>query len=173
MVIFSLAYILFIVIILRQMIFTFIRITPQGQPLKEIYATITMACVFLLASSGDCVGLNYVFGPLILGLIVPARSPLAEILVQKFNTAASGFLLPLMTMFCASKIDLHQFISEFNTLVAFKISLIGFAIKVAVTFLSVYFYKLPLRHAAALTVILNAKGHFEVGTFISFNPLKV
>jgi Kef-type K+ transport system membrane component KefB len=78
-----------------------------------------------------------------------------------------------MTMFCASKIDLHQFISEFNTLVAFKISLIGFAIKVAVTFLAVYFYKLPLRHAAALTVILNAKGHFEVGTFISFNPLKV
>ncbi|KAL3578880.1 hypothetical protein D5086_020384 [Populus alba] len=172
MVILSLAYILFIVIVLRQMIFTFIRITPQGQPLKEIYATITMACVFLLASSGDCVGLNYVFGPLILGLIVPARSPLAEILVQKFNTAASGFLLPLMTMFCASKIDLHQFISEFHTLVAFKISLIGFAIKLAVTFLGVYFYKLPLRHAAALTVILNAKGHYEVGTFISFNPLK-
>ncbi|CAK7338904.1 unnamed protein product [Dovyalis caffra] len=168
----ALAYFMFIGIILKKMVFTFIRRTPEGQPLKEIYATITMAFVLLLSSTGDTVGLNYLFGPLIFGFIVPARSPLAEVLTERFTTAVRGFLLPLMTMFCASKIDLRQFISEFSSLAIFKISLIGFGIKVAVIFIGVLCCKIPLRHAVALTVILNAKGVFEVGNFISYYSLK-
>lgn len=169
----SFAFIMSILILLRQMTFRFIRKTPEGTTMKEVYATVTMAVMFLLASSGEIAGMNYLYGPLIFGLVVPARSPLAEVLVTKFDTIASGFLLPIMTSFCASKFDLWKFIYLFDIALPLKISLIGFSIKILVVFVAVKCCGIPWRHTAVVTIILSAKGLYEVGMFLSFTNLKV
>ncbi|KAJ6432446.1 hypothetical protein OIU84_019645 [Salix udensis] len=130
------------------------------------------AYCYFLSATGDEVGLHYGYGPLIFGLAVPARSPLAEVLVAKFDTLVSGFFLPLMAVFCSSKINLFQFIHEFKDAVHLQISFIGYVMKLLVTFIGAYFCKIPVRHAIALTIILNAKGITEVAQFLSFGDIK-
>ncbi|KAL9388951.1 hypothetical protein Peur_017556 [Populus x canadensis] len=170
-VIYSLALIVFTVVVSRKTMLFFIRSTPVGKPMKEIYTTMTVGVLFLLSAIGDEVGLHYMYGPLILGLAVPARSPLAEVLVAKFDTLVSGFFLPLMAVFCSSKLNLFQFIHEFKDAVHLQISLIGYVMKLLVTFIGAYFCKIPLRHAIALTIILNAKGITEIAQFLSFGDI--
>ncbi|KAL3578972.1 hypothetical protein D5086_020476 [Populus alba] len=170
-VIYSLALIVFTVVVSRKTMLFFIRSTPVGKPMKEIYTTMTVGVLFLLSAIGDEVGLHYMYGPLILGLAVPARSPLAEVLVAKFDTLVSGFFLPLMAVFCSSKLNLFQLIHEFKDAVHLQISLIGYVMKLLVTFIGAYFCKIPLRHAIALTIILNAKGITEIAQFLSFGDI--
>jgi Kef-type K+ transport system membrane component KefB len=172
-IIFSLIFVVLILTLMKRLMFVVVRITPEGQPVKEIYATVTVATVFLISTWGDSIGLNYLAGPLILGLVLPARSPLAEILIAKFDTIVSGFLLPLMAMLYASKVDLWQIMKEFDSLLIFKISLIGFTMKVVATFFLAKFCKIPTRHAVALALILNAKGINELGTLGSYSTFRV
>ncbi|KAJ6991002.1 hypothetical protein NC653_019280 [Populus alba x Populus x berolinensis] len=172
-IIFSLIFLVLILTLMKRLMLVVVRITPEGQPVKEIYATVTVATVFLISTWGDSIGLNYLVGPLILGLVLPARSPLAEILIAKFDTIVSGFLLPLMAMLYASKVDLWQIMKEFESLLIFKISLIGFTMKVAATFFLAKFCKIPTRHAVALALILNAKGINELGTLGSYSTFRV
>ncbi|KAL9340355.1 hypothetical protein Peur_066574 [Populus x canadensis] len=171
-IIFSLIFVVLILTLMKRLMFVVVRITPEGQPVKEIYATVTVATVFLISTWGDSIGLNYLAGPLILGLVLPARSPLAEILIAKFDTIVSGFLLPLMAMLYASKVDLWQIMKEFDSLLIFKISLIGFTMKVVATFFLAKFCKIPTRHAVALALILNAKGINELGTLGSYSTFR-
>ncbi|KAJ6991000.1 hypothetical protein NC653_019280 [Populus alba x Populus x berolinensis] len=171
-IIFSLIFLVLILTLMKRLMLVVVRITPEGQPVKEIYATVTVATVFLISTWGDSIGLNYLVGPLILGLVLPARSPLAEILIAKFDTIVSGFLLPLMAMLYASKVDLWQIMKEFESLLIFKISLIGFTMKVAATFFLAKFCKIPTRHAVALALILNAKGINELGTLGSYSTFR-
>ncbi|KAJ6325028.1 hypothetical protein OIU76_012170 [Salix suchowensis] len=100
-----------------------------------------------------------------------ARSPLAEVLVAKFDTLVSGFFLPLMAVFCSSKNNIFQFIHEFKDAVHLQISFIGYVMKLLVTFIGAYFCKIPFRHAIALTIILNAKGITEIAQFLSFGDI--
>ncbi|KAJ6917054.1 hypothetical protein NC652_019441 [Populus alba x Populus x berolinensis] len=172
-IIFSLIFLVLILTLMKRLMLVVVRITPEGQPVKEIYATVTVATVFLISTWGDSIGLNYLVGPLILGLVLPARSPLAEVLIAKFDTIVSGFLLPLMAMLYASKVDLWQIMKEFESLLIFKISLIGFTMKVAATFFLAKFCKIPTRHAVALALILNAKGINELGTLGSYSTFRV
>ncbi|CAK7325944.1 unnamed protein product [Dovyalis caffra] len=171
-IIYSLAFIVFNVVVLRKMILVFIRRTPEGQPMKQLYTTITIVTLFLSSLTGDLVGLHYGFGPLVFGLVVPARSPFAEVLVAKFDTMVSGIFLPLMAVLCSSKLDLFQFIQRFKDAIFLKVSLIGYMMKLLVTFVGAFSCKIPLRHAIALTVILNAKGITEIAQFLSFSDIK-
>jgi hypothetical protein len=78
-----------------------------------------------------------------------------------------------MAVFCSSKLNLFQFIHEFKDAVHLQISLIGYVMKLLVTFIGAYFCKIPLRHAIALTIILNAKGITEIAQFLSFGDITV
>ncbi|KAJ6772550.1 CATION/H + ANTIPORTER [Salix koriyanagi] len=101
MAIYSLALIVFTVVVSRKTMLFFIRSTPVGKPMKEIYTTMTVCVLFFLSAIGDEVGLRYGYGPLIFGLAVPARSPLAEVLVAKFDTLNSfiGYVMKLLVTF--------------------------------------------------------------------------
>ncbi|KAF9678917.1 hypothetical protein SADUNF_Sadunf07G0086300 [Salix dunnii] len=160
-IIFSLIFLVIILTLLKRLMFVLVRITPEGQPVKGIYATVTVAMGFLISAWGDSIGLNYLVGPLILGLVLPARSPLVEILIEKFDAIVSGFLLPLMAILYASKVDLWKILKEFDSLLILKISLTGFTMKVVTAFFLAKFCKIPPRHAVSLSLILNATDRLD------------
>ncbi|CAN0888385.1 Cation/H(+) antiporter 3 [Linum grandiflorum] len=170
-IIFSLLLIFFIVVVLRGFVLWAIRNTPQGKPMKEIYITMVVGVLLTLASMGDSVGMYYLFGPFLLGLVIPAGSPLASSLIDKLETAVNGLLVPIILMFCSTSFDLVLFCQDYSLILPFRISLLGYFLKLAFTFLMGLGFKLPAKDCAAYTLIVNAKGVLEVGIFLSFGNL--
>ncbi|KAJ8769456.1 hypothetical protein K2173_002946 [Erythroxylum novogranatense] len=169
----SLIFVAVILVVLRSMIHWFIRRTPEDKPMKEVYITVTLAILLGLASIGDSVGMHYLFGPFILGLVVPAGSPLATALVAKVDTLVSGLLIPLLLTFCSTRFDIVDFVHSFNQALTFQAALMGYMIKLIISIIGAINCKLPLREAAALALIVNAKGVIEIGLLLSFGNLEL
>ncbi|KAF2319221.1 hypothetical protein GH714_014050 [Hevea brasiliensis] len=161
-----------LIVFLRTLTLWFIRVTPEGEPIKDIYVHFIVVVVLYLASLGDNMGLEYLWGPFLFGLLIPARSPLATTLTSKLDTVVYGLLVPLLSGFCASKFNLWVLLDHFEDALNFQMALIGYIIKLVATYLMVLFINIPFREAAALTLILNVKGTKEMGTFLSYTTLE-
>ncbi|XP_057991378.1 cation/H(+) antiporter 11-like [Hevea brasiliensis] len=162
-----------LIVFLRTLTLWFIRVTPEGEPIKDIYVHFIVVVVLYLASLGDNMGLEYLWGPFLFGLLIPARSPLATTLTSKLDTVVYGLLVPLLSGFCASKFNLWVLLDHFEDALNFQMALIGYIIKLVATYLMVLFINIPFREAAALTLILNVKGTKEMGTFLSYTTLEL
>ncbi|XP_050211958.2 cation/H(+) antiporter 4-like [Mercurialis annua] len=157
---------------MRMLSIWFIRITPEGKPIKNLYVHVFVAVVLVLSSIGDTMGLNYLWGPFVLGLIIPAGSPLATMLTLKLDTVVYGLFIPIMSTFLASKLNLWIAIPALRYAVHFQLAIICYLIKLVATFVFVIPIKLSLKEAIALTLILNVKGITEMGYFLSYTPVE-
>ncbi|CAN1165107.1 Cation/H(+) antiporter 3 [Linum perenne] len=170
-ILFSSLLVIFIVVVLRGLMLWSIRNTPQGKPMKEIYITLVVGVLLTLASLGDSVGTYYLFGPFLLGLVIPAGSPLATSLISKLETVVNGLFIPIILMFCSTSFDLGAFFQYYSKVLTFRISLIGYFLKLIFTFIMGLCFKLTAKDCAAYTLIVNAKGVLEIGIFLSFGNL--
>ncbi|XP_065869517.1 cation/H(+) antiporter 15-like [Euphorbia lathyris] len=158
--------------LMRSMLFWFIKITPEGKPIKNLYTNIFLASVLIISSIGDNMGVDYLYGPFCIGLITPAGSPLAANMTQKLDTMVYGLLVPLLSTFVASKVDLMLIVCHSEDLLKLKISLIGFLLTLAASFLLGLFFKLSRREAVSLALILSIKGIREMGVILSYISLE-
>ncbi|XP_050227135.1 cation/H(+) antiporter 4-like [Mercurialis annua] len=163
----------FTIIIMRALSFWFIRLTPEGRPMKDLYVHVFVAIVLVLSSIGDAMGLHYLWGPFVLGLIIPAGSPLATTLTKKLDTMVYGLLIPLMIAFCATKVTLWTFLAYIGDALNFQMAIISYMFKVVATFIFVVaLIKISYKEALALTLILNVKGINELGYILSFTNME-
>ncbi|GLT92905.1 hypothetical protein SLE2022_107170 [Rubroshorea leprosula] len=167
----SITLVVFILAVLRPMMFWIIRRTPEGKPVKDSYVYVVFLVLLLVAITGENVGLQFLYGPFILGLAVPTGPPLASALVEKLDAIISGLMLPLLSTLCGYKSNLWELKSRPPAYFVY-ISTFGFLVKVAASFLSAICFKMPPKDAAALALILTAKGAVEL-SIISFNSDKM
>ncbi|KAI4306887.1 hypothetical protein L6164_030128 [Bauhinia variegata] len=78
--------------------------TPEGKPVKEIYIVLILLGVLIMAAISDIIGLSFLQGPLLLGLIMPNGAPLGTTLAEKSEVIILQFLLPLFFIY----IGLHH-----------------------------------------------------------------
>ncbi|KAE8689634.1 putative Cation proton exchanger [Hibiscus syriacus] len=156
--------ILFIVTVLRQMIYWIIRRTPEGKPVKDSYLFFVIIALLVVAIVGENTGLQYMYGPFILGLTVPTGHPLASTLIEKLDTIVSGWMLPLMSTYCGYKSDLWELNRQPPYWIIFVCTL-GFLFKTSCGFIPAICFKVPLKDAIALSLMLSSKGITELGTF--------
>lgn len=161
---FIIALILFVITILRQLIYWIIRRTPEGKSVKDAYIFFLMIALFLVAIAGDSVGLQYMYGPFILGLTVPTGQPLASTLIQKLDTVVSGWILPLTSTYCGYKSNLWDLEMRPPAFIVFVLTF-GFMLKISCAFVPAICFKMPCKDATALALMLTAKGIIELGTF--------
>ncbi|GLT78881.1 hypothetical protein SLA2020_504000 [Shorea laevis] len=162
----SITLVVFILTVLRPMMFWIIRRTPEGKPVKDSYVYVVFVVLLLVAITGENVGLQFLYGPFILGLAVPTGPPLASALVEKLDAIISGLMLPLLSTLCGYKSNLWELKSRPPAYFVY-ISTFGFLAKVTASFLSAICFKMPRKDAAALALILTAKGAVEL-SIISF-----
>ncbi|WCJ19967.1 Cation/hydrogen exchanger family protein [Euphorbia peplus] len=165
-------FLVLIFVVMRAMLFWFIRITPQGKPIKNLYTNIFLSFILIISSIGDNMGLDYLYGPFFIGLITPAGSPLAINLTQKLDTMVYGLLIPLMCTFVASKVDLVLIFTHLNVLLKLQITFIAFMLTFIASFLLGLFFKLSRREAISLALILCIKGIREIGVILSNMPIE-
>ncbi|XWS56786.1 hypothetical protein CRYUN_Cryun09bG0115500 [Craigia yunnanensis] len=158
------ALVMFVIKILHPMMYWIIRRTPEGKPVKDAYIFFLVITLLLVAIVGDNVGLQYMYGPFILGLAVPTGPPLASILIEKLDTIVTGWMLPLMSTYCGYKSNLWELNRRPPTFIIFIIT-VGFLLKTTCGFIPAICFKMPCKDAAALALMLTAKGIIELGTF--------
>ncbi|KAK6227734.1 hypothetical protein QUC31_006817 [Theobroma cacao] len=158
------ALVVFIIAVLRPMMYWMIRRTPEGKPVRDAYVFLLVIALLLVAIVGDNVGLQYMYGPFILGLAVPTGPPLASILIEKLDTIVTGWMLPLMSTSCGYKSNLWELNRPLPASEIFVIT-VGFLLKTTCGFIPAICFKMPCKDATALALMLTAKGIVELGTF--------
>ncbi|PHT82104.1 hypothetical protein T459_15119 [Capsicum annuum] len=151
-----------IVFTMRPLSLWIIKKTPEGRPVDSVY--IIWACVTVLIALilVDNAGLNYQFGPFILGLVIPDGPPLGSTLVDKLETIVSGLLAPLLVTYCGMKVNLVElydlaFLNWIWVMVFFSLT-----VKYASVFLPALACKVPPKDAAALAFIMITQGVIQM-----------
>ncbi|KAE8689635.1 putative Cation proton exchanger [Hibiscus syriacus] len=156
--------IMFVVMILRGMIYWIIRRTPEGKPVKDAYLFFVIIALLVVAVAGENAGLQYMYGPFILGLTVPTGHPLASTLIEKLDTIVAGWMLPLMSTYCGFRSDLWVLKRRPPAWIVFTVTF-GVLFKMACGFISAICLKVPLKDATAMALMLTSKGIIELGCF--------
>ncbi|XWS07591.1 hypothetical protein CRYUN_Cryun41cG0002200 [Craigia yunnanensis] len=161
------ALVVFVTTILRQMIYWIIRRTPEGKPVKDAYILFLVIALLLVSIVGDNVGLQYMYGPFILGLTVPTGHPLASTLIEKLDTIVTGWMLPLMSTYCGYKSNLLELNRRPPAFVIFVFTF-GFLLKTSCGFIPAICFKMPCKDATAIALMLTTQGIIELGTFATY-----
>lgn len=162
-----LGIILLIVFTVRPISLWIIKRTPEGRPVNSIYITWASVCVLLAVILVDNAGLNYQYGPFILGLVIPDGPPLGSTLVDKLETLVSGLLAPLLVTYCGMKVNLVDlydlvFLNWVWVMVFFCLT-----VKYASVFLSSLACKVPPKDAAALAFIMTSQGVIQMSFYLN------
>ncbi|XP_057981058.1 cation/H(+) antiporter 15-like [Malania oleifera] len=150
-----------------------IKRTPEGEPVRETYSNTILAVAFVLAVLSDALGLEYRFGPFVLGLVVPAGPPLGSTLSKRLDTLTSRMFMPLLMTYAGYRAGLNL---QFDVKICFAmccIVFLNFLGKFAAIVLPARLYKMPYKDAFVVCLILCAKGNIEIAltVFSSRKPL--
>ncbi|XP_059627069.1 cation/H(+) antiporter 4-like [Cornus florida] len=163
-----LIFIISIVFFLRPVFLWIIRQTPEGKPVDELYITFISCGVLLSAIISDFLGAQmYHVGPLILGLAIPVGPPLGSTLEERFDTFVTGFFTPVLMTLCGMKTNFHSVINLFVMKMLLTVCAVGTIINFIGIFLPSLTWKMPLKDATTLSLILSSQGIVEMAGLLS------
>lgn len=157
--------ILFILCVGRPLSLWIIQKTPEGKPVSRFHLILMSFVVLVVVLLTDNVGLNYQYGPFLLGLAVPDGPPLGSTMVDRLETLVSGMLAPLLVTYCGMNVNLAEiFDVEF---VQETWILIGACsgMKLFSAFVPAVICKVPVKDAVALAFIMSAQGIVQMSFY--------
>lgn len=160
----GLALTLIIIFVLRPAILWMIRKNPEGEPMKEdsIYTVFILVLVTGFCSQG--VGLSLYFGPLVLGMVIPAGPPLGSALVDKVELLTTWLFMPLY--FVKNGLVINIFgVKQKNYVIVQSLILVTCAGKFLGALLPSLYFRMPMKDALALGLVMNVQGVLELGMF--------
>ncbi|KAK2982454.1 hypothetical protein RJ640_026297 [Escallonia rubra] len=164
---FTVAFIVIIVFVMRPALLWIIRQTPEGKPVKGGYIVVIAATVMMLAIVSDNLGLQYQLGPFILGLSVPDGPPLGSTLVERLDSLTTGLLAPLLSAQCGLKVNLWAVYDKSFMFLMWIVFIVSAVLKAIATLIPAYLCNVPNKDAFALSVIMNAQGIVEMSSYLN------
>ncbi|KAL8132994.1 hypothetical protein AgCh_008457 [Apium graveolens] len=156
----SVAFILFCIFGIRPALWFLIRRTPEGESFSELSICFILAGVMLAGFVSEVIGMHAIFGAFVFGLVIPS-GPLVQVLIERLEDLVTGILLPLYYADFGIKAKITRTGSTYHWELVFVI-LFAFIGKAIGSFLAALFYRMPLRDAATLSALMNAKGLIEL-----------
>ncbi|KAM7278627.1 hypothetical protein ACFE04_005761 [Oxalis oulophora] len=163
-------FIVVVVLVLRPIMYWIVRNTPEGRPVKEIYVYFVMLSFMGTAMLTLAFGQFLLFGPFVLGLIVPSGPPLGSALEKKLDAMVSGLFLPLFVASATMRVVIFSKLPSSktnidklpNTELIFLAMLVS---KFVVTIGISRYSNMPKHDALALSFIMSSKGIVELGWY--------
>ncbi|KDP45759.1 hypothetical protein JCGZ_17366 [Jatropha curcas] len=166
-------FLLAVVFILRPFIIWMTRFDEQGQTMDEIHFFLILTSVLICSLLSEILGQNFLFGPLLLGLILPDGPPLSTEMEHKLQAVTNGLLLPC---FCAfSGLNVNIFASETEDFHGmFKIIVVvTYIAKFIGVILPALCCGVTFSDALCLGLIMCCKGIIEVAMYVKLVDSKV
>lgn len=170
---FYLAFIFLCVFIIRPAMLMIARSTPPGKPVKEAYVVLVQIGVVVIGFLSDILGMSFIQGPFLVGLVMPHGPPLATTIAERTEVIISHFLLPLYFCYVGVSIDVFAIHSWQKVLKVQLIIIAGFMTKLIVCILISLSYKIRLKHGLVLGLMLNFKGIIDIIVFTRMRVLQV
>ncbi|KZV21412.1 cation/H(+) antiporter 15 [Dorcoceras hygrometricum] len=147
--------------IFRPTMLWIIRRTNNPRSLKE--SNVCMIFVFILGSAlfGEMMGQHFLFGPIILGVVVPDGPPLGTAILNRLELFVSSIMLPIYFVVTGARIDFSA-ISMRNFVVIEFLAVCSLIWKVAGVMVPSLYCKMPINDALYLGLILSNQGIIEV-----------
>ncbi|VFQ84680.1 unnamed protein product [Cuscuta campestris] len=155
------------VLTIRPLSSLIIRRTPEGKPVDGVYVIVISFLVFCSSILTDNAGMNFQYGPFILGLAIPDGPPLGSTLVEKLETIVSGLLAPLMVTYCGTKVNLLD-VYDLQIIFQVWIAILScYVIKYLSIFSPAMICKVPVKDAAALAFVLSTQGVVQMSFYLN------
>lgn len=147
--------------------------TPTGKPVKRIFVVFILLGALVMAGITDTIGVTFIIGPLIYGLVIPSGPPLGTTLVEKCEVIILEFLLPFFFADVGMTTNLTALNSwkEFVTLQLILSA--GDLAKVIACVLVSMTYNIKPKHGTVLGLMLNIKGITHLIALSKLRKLKV
>ncbi|KAJ1417722.1 Sodium/solute symporter superfamily [Sesbania bispinosa] len=139
--------------------------TPVGKQVKEIYIVFILLGVLVMACVSDVIGVTFLMGPLIYGLVIPSGPPLGTTLVEKSESVISEYLLPFFFVYIGMNTNLSQLPNLQRFITMQCIFFAGGLAKLVACLLVSMTYGVKAKHGLVLGLILNVKGITELIAF--------
>ncbi|XP_030931285.1 cation/H(+) antiporter 15-like [Quercus lobata] len=157
---------------IRPALVSIIKKTPEGKLIDETYVVLILLGALFMGFTTDFLGSSILYGPIILGFIVPDGPPLGSILVEKGECFVSEFLLPLLFVRVGYELDVRA-MGDLRTAFTFMAILFaGYFAKFLGVFLASLSFKLRPRTAFLLGLIMNNKGIIEIVIYFRWKRIK-
>ncbi|GAU32169.1 hypothetical protein TSUD_68400 [Trifolium subterraneum] len=160
-----LAFVIFVPLILRPLMFWIIKHTKEERPVDDGYIYAIIVLVFGLGWISVRMNQEFILGAFVLGLAVPEGPPLGSALVKKLQFFGTSVFLPIFVTCGVMKADLSLPKTPTAIFTTGGAIFITHMIKIIAYLIPSLICKIPLKDALALAFILNAKGVVDVGTF--------
>ncbi|KAF9599256.1 hypothetical protein IFM89_036554 [Coptis chinensis] len=151
----------FIVYVVRPLALLMIKLTPVGEPVKEIHIFVLFVGILVFGFMSESIGQHFVLGPLVLGLALPDGPPLGAELVEKLDSLVSFVLFPVYLAVSGLKTDMFSIELKSSWILAVVV-FFAFVVKVVAAMLPCLYTNMPWRESFVLGLTLNTKGIVEL-----------
>lgn len=155
-------YVVVIVFGVRPAALWVIRHTPEGRPVKERYVYAVLVVLLCCGFIGELIGLTSILASLAMGLAIPDGPPLGAAVVEMLDCFVSVLLMPLFFTICGLQMNVFAIVKLKNVGIMLLVVLVAFVGKIIGTMLPPIYYRMPVRDALSLALIMNSKGIVEL-----------
>lgn len=152
------SFIILCVFVVRPIMKLIIQRTPIGKPVKEGYIVLILLGVLAMSAISDSIGITFIAGPTLYGLVIPNGPPLATTIIEKCEVVISELILPFFFVFIGINTNLRS-IKNWRLAMIFEgIILAGYLAKVLACVVVAATYKIRPKHGLVLGLMLCFKG---------------
>ncbi|TKY47587.1 Cation/H(+) antiporter 15 [Spatholobus suberectus] len=168
-----LLFMFFSIFVVRPAVKLIARRTPVGKPVKEVYVVLILLGVLVMSGVGDVIGITFLMGPLIYGLVIPSGPPLGTTLVEKSEVLITEFLLPFFFVYVGMNTNLSALRDWRMFLTLQGVFFAGDLTKLLACVLVSLTYNIKPKHGTVIGLTLNIKGITQLIGFARLRKLQM
>ncbi|XP_078160927.1 cation/H(+) antiporter 19-like [Carex rostrata] len=155
-------FIIFLVIAVCPILAWMVRMSPEGEPVREVYICITLVIVLAAGFVTDTIGIHALFGAFVVGILVPKDGPFARVLIEKVEDLVSSLFLPLYFVSSGLKTNVATISGAKSWGLLVLVTTNACVGKIFGTFVISALVRIPVREAVTLGFLMNTKGLVEL-----------
>ncbi|RWR95124.1 cation/H+ antiporter 19 [Cinnamomum micranthum f. kanehirae] len=155
-------FVAFMIVVVRPLLEFMARRSLDGEPIKEIHICATLTIVLAAGFVTDAIGIHALFGPFIVGIVVPKDGPFAGVMIEKVEDLVSSLFLPLYFVSSGLKTNVTTIRGAQSWSLLVLVIVTACLGKIAGTVLVSLAFRMKVREAFALGFLMNTKGLVEL-----------
>ncbi|PIA33070.1 hypothetical protein AQUCO_04200076v1 [Aquilegia coerulea] len=142
-----------------------IKKTPDGQAMRQGHLIVVYGLLMMITIISKQFNAEILFGPFLLGMIIPSGPPLGSILIEKCNFINKWMIMPIFYSVHGTLLDDMLKVPTTANLLIILIVFVSFVGKFMGAFLPALHFNLSYKDSCLIGLAMNAQGFVEILLF--------
>ncbi|XP_052166482.1 cation/H(+) antiporter 15-like [Oryza glaberrima] len=166
-------FIAFMALVARPAILRLIRDVPEGALLTEARLIAVLLICLTCSFTGELLGLHATYGPFMLGLMLPGGAPLGVTMAERLDRLVAGVLMPLLFAQGGMRLNVKKITDASTCALLETFLVVGVVSKFVASIMPCLYFRMPVRDAVVVGLMMNFKGITEVVYASAFEDAQV